>query len=532
MPSNVISTSSLISPAELSEIDSFATAQRGETDRLQALSGFLKNKFNIELNLDPEIIAGFAADSSNLPGAAEALARPVSELQCAILMRTCFQAGLTMTISGGKSNLTGSATPEGGVLISTVNMVQPPVAINSEKATASVPVGMLLEEMRREILSQSKGLLTFPVDPTSRAEASIGGSIACNCSGFTPGETGSFRSWLKSMRLLLPDGNLIEAQRGQYISADGCFLINQAKVPVPVFKRPEIKNAGGPFSAPDGQMDLIDFVVGSEGIYGLVSGCHLKLAKSPDGYLDIFFSLPGEAEALRFLDSLLKHCQGDLSHLGAFEYFGVNCRKYMKHEERFFRGDDQVGVYVQEPLNGKDELDAAEAWLEILAEAELNVDEEAMILLDSNKLRELFMEARHSMPANALEVVQHRGTFTIMTDTVVPPKQFPAFLDFTHQLLSEKGFDYLSFGHLGDCHLHFTVLPEKDQVADCIAAYDAIVARSAELGGVYSGEHGTGKRKRKDFLSCYGQQALDQVKATKLALDPELLLNRGNVFEA
>ena len=134
------------------------------------------------------------------------------------------------------------------------------------------------------------------------------------------------------------------------------------------------------------------------------------------------------------------------------------------------------------------------------------------------------------MPANAIEVVQHRGTYTIMTDTVVPLARFPEFLAFAHDLLAREELDYLSFGHLGDCHLHFTILPEKDQLDRGAAAYDTIVARSAELGGVYSGEHGTGKRKSKDFLRCYGAEALEQVRRSKAAVDPRLLLNSGNVL--
>jgi D-lactate dehydrogenase (cytochrome) len=118
-----------------------------------------------------------------------------------------------------------------------------------------------------------------------------------------------------------------------------------------------------------------------------------------------------------------------------------------------------------------------------------------------------------------------------MTDTVVPPERFAEFLSFTHGLLGAKDLDYLSFGHLGDCHLHFTVLPERNQVEDGVAAYDAIVAKSAELGGVYSGEHGTGKRKRKDFLRCYGPEAAEEVRACKAAVDPEMLFSRGNVLE-
>jgi len=57
------------------------------------------------------------------------------------------------------------------------------------------------------------------------------------------------------------------------------------------------------------------------------------------------------------------------------------------------------------------------------------------------------------------------------------------------------------------------------------------VEKSAELGGVYSAEHGTGKRKRLDFIKCYGKEAVKQIRRTKAELDPEFILNRGNVIE-
>lgn len=153
------------------------------------------------------------------------------------------------------------------------------------------------------------------------------------------------------------------------------------------------------------------------------------------------------------------------------------------------------------------------------------------MLLDTERNWAMFMEARHSLPANALEVVKHRGAFTIMTDTVVPPDRFEEFLAFTHRLLNEAGMEYLAFGHFGDCHLHFTLLPHREQLDQGVALYDAIVAKSADLGGVYSGEHGTGKRKRKDFLRCYGPAAVEEVRRCKAAVDPGCVLNRGNVVE-
>ena len=54
---------------------------------------------------------------------------------------------------------------------------------------------------------------------------------------------------------------------------------------------------------------------------------------------------------------------------------------------------------------------------------------------------------------------------------------------------------------------------------------------SAKLGGVYSAEHGTGKRKRNDFRKCYGDEAVKMVQLLKQKIDPKFLLNRGNIVQ-
>lgn len=535
MSINRLTVEQVLTAEESAALDAFCTPGSG-TVLLPALSRFLQAQFGVELTLDPDIIQGFATDQSNLKGAAQALARPSSARECAIVMRACFRAQIPLTLSGGRSNLTGSATPQGGVILSTVRMLSPQPQVDRARKLVQAPVGMFLEDLRKEVRRQSEETLIYPVDPTSRAEASIGGTIACNASGFVPGAQGATRDWVEAIDFMLPDGGLIRAHYGQYVSKDGLFLLvngtHMSELPVPRYPRPTIKNAGGPFSISDGSMDFIDFVVGSEGLFGLVTACTLRLKPKPGEMLDLFFPLPTEADALKFYFFLRERLQGNLDNLGALEYFGVNSRKYMKHEDALFRGNNQVAIYLQVPLQDQSIEDAAGEWLDLLEKADCHIDADAIIMLDNEKSWKIFMEARHSMPANALEVVQHRGAFTIMTDAAVPPEQFPAFLEFTHGLLQGAGMDYLAFGHLGDCHLHFTLLPEKKDLERGVELYDQIVARAAELGGVYSGEHGTGRRKRKDFLRCYGPAAADQVLQCKRAVDPHLLLNRGVVVEA
>ena len=118
----------------------------------------------------------------------------------------------------------------------------------------------------------------------------------------------------------------------------------------------------------------------------------------------------------------------------------------------------------------------------------------------------------------------------MITDTIVPPENFLESLEYAHRRIREDNIEYLLFGHLGDCHLHFHLIHSKKEQNIANKIYSDIIKKTSELGGVYSAEHGTGKRKRNDFLECYGLDAVNQVKLCKEGFDPEMLLNKGNII--
>ncbi len=503
---------------------------------LPGLASFLHEHGLATIELDKDIIEGYIVDGSNLPGFAHGLARPRTIAECAAVFRACFMAGIPFTLSAGRSNLTGSATPQGGVIVSLDHFNHAPVRTDIEARRVWCPAGIILEDMRNLVKEQNNGRLIFPVDPTSRSDAMVGGAVSCNASGFTPGETGAMRHWVSGIEVLMPDGHLIRAERGQYWSKNGVFVLvrdaRESLLPVPRYARPLIKNASGPFSSPDGIMDFVDLIIGSEGIFGMVTGCTLALKEHPGEYLDLFFPLPDEGDAIDFLAYLRNRLESDFSVLTACEYFGSNCRKYMNHEQKFFSTESRVGIYLQIPIREGSLDEAAGTWLEIISGSPCKVDANRIRVMANDRDRTLFMDARHSLPANAIEIVRQRGTYTILTDTSVPHERFREFLDYTNTLIRSNGVDYLSFGHLGDCHLHFTLLPQRDQLEKAAHLYDLIVDKASELGGVYSGEHGTGKRKQGDFLKRYGTGAVEEVQAAKAGVDPLFLLNRGNVVES
>ena len=98
-----------------------------------SLCDFLSNQFSIDITDDPDIVSGFERDWSNIPGHADYLARPINEHQCALILYICDLLSIHITISAGKTNLTGSATPNGGIILSTSLLTTPNISIDIKK---------------------------------------------------------------------------------------------------------------------------------------------------------------------------------------------------------------------------------------------------------------------------------------------------------------------------------------------------------------------------------------------------------------
>ncbi len=163
--------------------------------------------YKIDTQIDQEIIHPYTMDWSNIPGGkAEILVRPKTAKQCAIVLRACQKCKIPITISAGQTNLTGSATPMGGIILSTSFLKDSNIQIDIEKKEVLTPVGITLESMRDEVLQQSNNTLYYPVDPTSRHDAYVGGTLSCNASGFIPGEKGATRYWVQAIDLVLLNG--------------------------------------------------------------------------------------------------------------------------------------------------------------------------------------------------------------------------------------------------------------------------------------------------------------------------------------
>ena len=232
-----------------------------------------------------------------------------------------------------------------------------------------------------------------------------------------PGEKGATRYWVKEIEFLLPNGDLVKMKRGQYISNKGVFTLEYddeiIQLPIPTYNRPKIKNASGLYSDKNGKVDLIDLIIGSEGILGMITSCHLGLSNNPKNKLELFISLHSESEAIDFHDFLNNYLNQDLSQITAMEYFGYNSQNYMNNKEFLFSNENDVGIYLQIPIYNESMDSKIEEWIQIFQSFNSDIDLDSIIVLNDPNNWKKFFEARHSIPDNALTKTQRLGGLSL-----------------------------------------------------------------------------------------------------------------------
>jgi FAD/FMN-containing dehydrogenase len=88
-------------------------------------------------------------------------------------------------------------------------------------------------------------------------------------------------------------------------------------------------------------------------------------------------------------------------------------------------------------------------------------------------------------------------------------------------------------GHVGDGNFHSVMLVDPDdpnEIASAKAVTEAIVDLALSFGGTSTGEHGIGIGKKAQLAKEHGE-AVDVMRALKLALDPYNIMNPGKIFD-
>ena len=431
-------------------------------------------------------------DASGFQGQADRVFTPANVEELVEILREASRDSIPVTTAGARTGLTGGSVPQGGWAISMEKFQR----LSVSTGCAIVGAGVSLETLQT---CASRANQFYAPDPTERT-ASVGGSIATNASGSRSFRHGSTRKHVLGLRVALMNGRVLNVKRGEKVD-----------FPVPQIPLPNTtKNTAGYLLSPG--MDWVDLFTGSEGTLGIVVEAELRLLPTPAGVLAGVVFFPGDEDASDAVDAWL-----NVERLRMLEYFDRNSLEFLRQKYSEVPADAGAALLVEQEQGDIDfwaEQAPEDSWF-----AETDQD------------RERFRRFRHALPELVNDTVRRRGFMKVNSDYAVPLERNREMLAHYHARLREQSFDYVIFGHIGDAHVHVNILPKSQADVETGQRLMLEFARKAvELGGTVSAEHGLGKRKAHLLELQYTPAQIEAMKDVKRRLDPQWLLNRGNLF--
>ncbi len=477
-------------------------------------------------------IQNYLTDASNYYGNCDAVYIPSNENEIVEIIKECNRTKRRVTVSGNGTGLTGGRVPEGGIVISLENLNKI-LEINYEEKFAVVQPGVILKDFQEFV---EKHNLFYPPDPTER-NCQIGANVATNSSGARTFKYGSTRDYVLGLKIILPDGNTIFINRGQYNAngINGVLKFDDGKIitfKLPEFIMPSTKNAAGYYCKEN--MDLIDLFIGSEGTLGIFTEIKLKLIELPEKILSCVIFFDNEENAINFIaearDISKKRIQDKLNLISArgLEFFDKFTLKFLTEDYPNIPENANGAVWFEQELNDMEDEIIAQ-WMELINNHS-GMEENSWIASDK-KEQEKFKDFRHAIAWKVNEYISRRKLKKVGTDVAVPDDVFKDYYYETIKIVESYGLKYVVYGHFGNSHMHLNMLPENEEQYNISKnIYKKICERAVELKGTISAEHGIGKLKRDYFLKMYDENIIRQMAKLKLLFDPNKILNIGNIF--
>lgn len=507
----------------------------------------------------------YIVDESKLAGgSAEWLFFPEKESDIITIINKMRELEESITISGGRTGIVGSAVPFGGAVLST-DFMNDVLGLgydeDIQKYFVRVHPGITLDALddvikhkefnsehnldpENDVVSkfkQDSESYIFAVDPTEMT-AAVGGSIAANASGASSFKYGAMRLWVRRMRIVLDNGEVLDITRGQYREENGYFVINKSgqdvNVKIPSYKMPKAKNAAGLYSKPG--MDLLDLFVGSEGLFGVISEVDLWLIKRPNGLPNLMFFL-SEDDSISFVEKL--RADEDLA-VEYLEFFDENSFNLLRSKQKTspalanldtIPSDAKTAIFFEVPFTEETLEDIIVKLDEMATDCNSSIDSCWSAFDEVEK--ENFKAMRHAVPETVNGIIARRknefpGIHKLGTDMSVKHEHFRDIMKIYHETLQQNNLEYVMWGHIGDSHIHVNILPRNMEELELgKQLYKKFAKKAVEFGGSVSAEHGIGKIKSEYLIVMYGEEGVNQMKAVKAALDPNTIFCKGNMFD-
>ena len=278
---------------------------------------------------------------------------------------------------------------------------------------------------------------------------------------------------------------------------------------------------------PDGGEDVEGFdlrgvIIGSEGMFGIVTQALVRLVPAPQAYKTLLGVFETVDDASQTVSDIIE--AGIVP--GAMEMMDQLIVTAIESAYQFGFPLDAGAVLIIE-------LDGLEVDIEAQAErvraiCENNKSREVRIAKDDEERAALWKCRKRAFGA-----IGRLSPNFLTEDGVVPRSKLPEIMRFVQATSEKYGQRIANVFHAGDGNVHPLVLyDERDpqQVKNAIAAGHEILEKCVELGGSATGEHGIGVQKIDFMKQQFNEDDLEAMRQLRKVFDPEGRCNPHKMF--
>jgi D-lactate dehydrogenase (cytochrome) len=399
------------------------------------------------------------------------------------VVKICAARGVPVVPFGAGTSLEGHvAALKGGVCIDLSHM-NAIVSVNAGDMDVTVEAGVTRKQLNEHL--RDLGLF-FPIDPG--ADASLGGMAATRASGTNAVRYGTMRDNVLALTVVLADGRVIRTSRRARKSSAG--------------------------------YDLTRLFVGSEGTLGVIAELTLRLYGIPEAISAAVCPFPDLKSAV---ETVILTIQSGVP-VARIELLD---EVQMDAVNRYSKFDYPVQPTLFFEFHGSERgvVEQVEQVKAIAADFGAGDFRWATKPEDRNRL----WQARHEAYYACLAL--RPGAKALATDVCVPISRLAECILETRRDIDDTGLTAPIVGHVGDGNFHVVVvmdLEDAAEVARCKAFNERLVMRALAMDGTCTGEHGIGYGKI-DFLTAEHGDAVSVMRAIKMALDPQNIMNPGKI---
>lgn len=465
------------------------------------------------LNLKPQY-TNYLVDEAKFRGDADSISFPECKADILAILQELNKEKVPVTIQGGKTSIVGSAIPLTGHImnLSKMNHV---LAIDEINSTITVEPGITLTDLQTVIDEKFLGKNLFWVPQPTETSATVGGVVSTNAQGITADYFGEVKNYIQSIKLLTYIGKEYEITQGKEIIIQ------------------------------DKKYDLLDIIVGSEGVSGIITELTLKLSSKAETIWGLTFFFTDK----QVLDSFIHNIQvnnydENNAVIVAQEYIDrysidlVEARKNTMEKIKMLPDiEKQFSDIVYVEIQGNEEAieNVANSLMEMAEEVGCDIDAIWALCGESeiNKMRAF----RHAISETVNFTIEQAcidclDITKLGSDMEFPELDFAQVREFYDSLAKKYNVEYCLFGHLKANHLHFNILAQnKIDYENGIKLFRELTDFCVANNGILCSEHGIGKLKAKLLADKIPVEKINIYRYLKENYDPEYMFNQNNIVQ-